>query len=188
MRAFKISRPLGHWLLRCLAAVPLAPAASACKPPDPTRVPEDRSVMSWFNGSFQDTSSDHPWWQLEGRPVRGVGVGRVGQVPCFHDCCWREALLAMDDTTSSTILVYAPGGGPDPMTELSGTAPALQPSHDPWAPPPPSPWQRSQRWPREGWQVRTDVPTLPRNGGPQNAFNPFTGCEIFYPGSVRAGQ
>ena len=41
---------------------------------------------------------------------------------------------------------------------------------------------------REGWTAETDVPRFAAARGLRNALDPFMGCEIFYPGSVRAGR
>ena len=166
-------------------------AAQACEPPDPNRVPVDLSIVIYSDGSFGDAATDDDITDLQGRPVRDIGGGRVGQVIEEHYGCWiNQTLLFVDCTTGSAIMVE---GSPDipeaedrPIT-LSTTA--LQPPYGPLALTGATTVAEVQAVAaREGWSVETDVAGFAAERGQQNRFDHFLGCEIFYPGSVGAGR
>ncbi len=169
-------------------------AAWACEPPRPDRVPVDRPITIYSDGSFVDASPDDEWSFLRGRPVRDVGDGRVGQVLEEDPVCdLEQRLLFVDCTTGAAIIVD--GREPDEViwTEegdyLAASALHLQPPHGPLAlTASTTVAEVAAIAAREGWTVETDVPAYAAARGRSNAFDPFMGCEIFYPGSVGAGR
>jgi hypothetical protein len=108
------------------------------------------------------------------------------------NCDVLQRLLFVECTTGSAIVVH--GIEPeDPIWTdeglLAESALMLQPPHGPLA------LTASTTVAdvagiaaREGWTVETDLPRYAAQRGRQNAFDPFMGCEIFYPGSVGAGR
>ncbi len=176
-----------------LALLALAPAAAlACEPDYPGRDKTDRPITVWSDGSFEDASDDDGWTNLSGRPVRDIGNGRTGQVIEEWSCQTFERLLVVDCTTGAAILVQGtshPDLPPEFQDGIALSARALQPPYGPLALTPTiAVADIAQLAASQGWGVETDVPAWAAERGPQNAFDPFLGCEIFYPGSVGAGR
>lgn len=179
MTISELFRPARFALLGLLTLLALGPATAwACEPPDPNRVPADRPITLYSDGSFIDASQDDDWYALTGRPARDIGGGRVGQIIRSGYCQPLEILLFVDCTTGSALMVdgnpssraLQPPDGPlalTPATTAAGVAAIAA---------------------REGWNVRTDVLGFAAEHGLRNRFNPFFGCQIFYPGSVGAGR
>lgn len=98
-----------------------------------------------------------------------------------------QDLLVVDCTTGSAILVGGLLNGPD--DDVLFSARALQPPYGPLALTPATTIPDvAALAAREGWSVVTDVPAFAIRRGPQNAFDPFMGCRIFYPGSAGEGR
>jgi hypothetical protein len=180
--------------IAALALLALAPvAALACEPDYPGREKTDRPITLWSDGSFQDASDDDGWYDLSGRPIRDIGGGRTGQVIEQWSCVTSESLLVVDCTTGSAILVSGAGDTPLPPElqepNVSTSARALQPPYGPLALTPSITIAEIQQLAQaRGWRMETDVPAWAAERGRQNTFNPFMGCEIFYPGSVGASR
>jgi hypothetical protein len=171
------------------ASLLLAPvAASACTPPPPGT--PDLPVTLYSDGSFTHAETPEDFSSFSGRPVRDIGGGRVGQVLQYSACDTAQWLLFVDCTTGSAIMVagiydeeeaargipmsttalQATQGGPLGLTAATTVADIQALAL------------------RERLTVETDVLGYAAERGPQNAFNPFYGCRIFYPGSVGAGR
>jgi hypothetical protein len=179
MATFMISRLARSRLSGLLTLFVLGPAATlACVPPDSSRVPVDRPITLYSDGSFIDASEDDDWYALRAGPARDIGGGRVGQIITSGYCQPLEQLLFVDCTTGSAIIVdgnlstrdLQPPYGPLALTSATTVADV------------------ASLGAREGWTVRTNVLELASAHGRRNHFNPFFGCEIFYPGSVGAGR
>jgi hypothetical protein len=173
-------RLASHRLLGLLAVFVLGPVAvSACEPLPPDRIPDDRPITVYSDGSFIDASDDDGWYSFGGGPARDIGGGRVGQVLAFEECdTVSEHLLVVDCTTGSAILVAG-----------NYSTRALQPPHGPLAlTPATTVAEVAALAAREGWRVETDVMGWAGERERRNRFDPFMGCEIFYPGSVGAGR
>lgn len=180
-------RPLRTVAL-ALATALLAPAAQACLPPDPD-LAEDRPLVTYSDGSFENAASDDVGYSFSGRPARDVGQGRVGQIIVAATCQASHSLLFVDCTTGSTILVGGVPGGPEEDQYLAASARALQPPYGPLAlTGSTTVAEVAAVAAREGWSVVADVPGYAAMNGPRNAFDPFMGCKVFYPGSVGAGR
>ena len=134
--------PGGRRLPTCAlltALLALGPGAAwACSPPDRFRIPVDRPITVFSDGSFLDASADDEWSFLRGRPVRDVGGGRVGQVLEEDPVCdLEQRLLFVDCATGAAIIVD--GREPEEViwTEegayLAASALHLQPPHGPLA-------------------------------------------------------
>ena len=124
-----------------------------------------------------------------------VGGGRVGQViETEGGCQVAQDLLFVDCTTGSAIMVAGRADGPRELHEREWfgyvtSARALQPPYGPLAlSASTTVAEVAALAAREGWRVETDVPGYAAERGRRNAFDPFMGCEIFYPGSVGAGR
>jgi hypothetical protein len=160
----------------------------ACSAPGPEA--PDLPLTLYSDGSFVHAETNLDYSSFSGRPVRDIGGGRVGQVFQYSACePAAQWLLFVDCTTGSAIMVAGIGG---PVAEAEGlymSTTALQAPNGPLAlTPATTVAEVAAVAAREGLQVETDVPAYAAARGPQNAFNPFYGCRIFYPGSVGAGR
>ncbi len=179
----------GSRLLGALVLLVLGPgAALACMPPAPGT--PDLPITLYSDGSFVNAETNDDMSSFEGRPARDIGGGRVGQVFQYRACePAAQWLLYVDCTTGSAIMVAGITG---PLAEAEGlymSTTALQAPHGPLAlTPATTVAEVAAVAAREGLPVETDVPAYAAARGPQNAFNPFFGCRIFYPGSVGAGR
>ena len=183
-------RPVRLWTVLALALLGPA-AAQACSPGSPDRVPVDRPITLYSDGSFVDASDDDGWDDLSGHAVRDIGGGRVGQVIEWRACYASEGLLFVDCTTGSALLVRGidPTVIPEEKRDVNvvDSVRALQPPYGPLAlAPATTVAEVAALAAREGWTVETDVLAVAAEYGPQNRFDPFMGCRIFYPGSVGA--
>jgi hypothetical protein len=163
--------------------------------PDPSRMPEDRPLVVHPDGSFQNASRDDGATLLEGRPVRDIGGGRVGQVIESEGLCTRDQdLLFVDCTAGSAIIIHGlleDYREPDEewLHPPSRSTRALQPPHGPLALTASTTVEEvAGIAASQGWSVEADVASLAAERGPQNRFDPFLGCQIFYPGSTGARQ
>jgi hypothetical protein len=186
--------------LALLALTLLAPmTARACEPvpvPELREGPDSPAVL-YSDGSFDQAGTDDWWEFLDGRPLRDIGGGRVGQVIVagLGNCLFYERLLVVDCTRAEGILVdgLSPPPGPSepgPMSQsLEASARALQPPYGPLAlTSATTVAEVAALAAREGWNAYTDIRGWAASRGPQNAFDPFMGCKIFYPNSVGATQ
>jgi hypothetical protein len=174
-----LPRTAGFRLLGLLTLLALGPAvAQACEPPDPDRVPVDRPITLYSDGSFIDASDDDDWYVRVAAPARDIGGGRVGQIIRWGYCDPLEYLLFVDCTTGSAVIVEGststralqPPYGPLALTSATTVADVVALSA------------------REGWGVPTDVSEFASALGRRNRFDPFFGCKIYYPGSAGAGR
>lgn len=174
-----------------LAALLLAPApAMACEPDYPGRVRQDRPIAVASDGSFRDASDDDGWTDISGRAVRDIGGGRVGQVIETWSCETFQRLLVVDCASGEAILVDGLAGVavPEDGFGVQASTRALQPPYGPLAlGPSVTVPQIAALAAREGWSARTDVAAAARELGSRNAWDPFLGCRLFYPGSPGAG-
>jgi hypothetical protein len=183
-----IIRPALLRLLSLLVLLVLGPqTALACLPPPPGT--PDMPITLYSDGSFIHAETNIDMSSFRGRPVRDIGGGRVGQVLQYSSCDVAQWLLFVDCTTGSAIMVAGISG---PVAEAEGltmSTTALQAPNGPLAlTPATTVAEVAAVAAREGLHVEADVPAYAAARGPQNAFNPFYGCRIFYPGSVGAGR
>lgn len=166
----------------------LAPAtAQACTAPPPGTPDLPITVLS--DGSFQNAETAESFGTFSGRPVRDIGGGRVGQVLISAACEIDQELLFVDCTAGSAVVVYGKLVSPGREGLVTFSTRALQPPYGPLALTPSTTVAEVLAIAQaEGWGVETDVPAYAAERGPQNAFDPFMGCEIFYPGSVGAAR
>jgi hypothetical protein len=179
----------GSRLLCALVLLVLGPGAVfACMPPGPGVT--DLPITLYSDGSFVNAETNKDMSSFEGRPARDIGGGRVGQVFQYRACePSAQWLLFVDCTTGSAVMVAGITGPIAEEDRVYMSTRALQAPYGPLAlTPSTTVAEVASVAAREGWTVRTDVPAYAAERGPQNAFNPFFGCRIFYPGSVGAGR
>ena len=173
--------------------------AWACEPPDPSRVPVDRPITVYSDGSFADASEDDDWNFLVGQPVRDLRGGRVGQV-IEQDAVYCEVLqrlLVVDCTTGEAFLVHGlppendnirwPGehGGPWDWPAKESTR-ALQAAGGPLPLTAATTVAEIRAIAAQECLTVADVPGMVADMKPRNRYAPFLGCRIFYPGSRQA--
>ena len=187
-------RPLSTCALFTVLLIVGPGAAWPCEPPGRFRVPVDRPITVFSDGSFLDASADDEWSFLRGRPVRDVGGGRVGQVLEEDPVCDLEQQLLFVDCTSGAAIIVD-GREPEEViwtedgTYLAALALHLQLPHGPLAlTASTTVAEVAAIAARGGWTVEPGVPAYAAERGRRNAFAPFIGCEMFYPGSVGAGR
>jgi hypothetical protein len=145
-----------------------------------------------------DAAEDDIWIGVTGRPVRDIGGGRVGQIlEVSEDCGVYQILLFADCTSAEAILVRGlrhPEGGAW-WTERSGpfdwpimeSTQALQTPDGPLA-------LTSDTTvadilalaAQENVDVFVDVAGFVAEIEHHNRFDPFLGCEMFYPDTLGA--
>lgn len=172
----------------------LAPAAWACEPVPPAdqRDGEDRPITIFLDGSFQDAARDDTWEGFSARPVRDIGGGRVGQVleQSLGNCLIYQSLLVVDCTAAEALVVEGLPDRPETVPHsisLEASARQLQPPYGPLALTPDTTVADVATLARtQGWVFTTRVEELASARGAHNHFDPFMGCEIYYPGSAGA--
>jgi hypothetical protein len=176
----------------------LAPAAArACEPiPAPgVYTPVDRPIAVQPDGSFWDASRDDDWMYRGGKPIVDIGGGRTGQVigDSLGNCATEQTLLVVDCTTAEAIAV---DGLPRSLTDaeliaggVTRSTRLLQPPYGPLAlTPDVTVADIATLAAREGWTMHRDVVAWAEERGPRNAFDPFRGCDLFYPESRGASR
>ncbi len=171
-----------------LALTLLAPAAAqACTAPPPGT--PDVPITVLLDGSFRSAETAQSFGEFRGGPVRDIGGGRVGQILEHTGCEIDQELLFVDCTAGSAILVEGTLVPPGTEGLVAFSTRVLQPPQGPLALTPATTVADVLATAEaQGWRVETDVPAYAARRGPQNAFDPFLGCEIFYPGSVGAAR
>jgi len=173
-------------------ALTAAPAALwACTPIDPNRTIFDNPVVIAADGSFDGASEDESVSFLRGNPVRDIGGGRTGQIIETNggSCGLFQSLLFVDCTRGEAIMVNGimPVTQPEDGMDVLESTRALQPPDGPLAlTPATSVAEIAALARRQVWRFEGDVPGMIARMSPQNRYDPFIGCKIYYPGSAGA--
>ena len=178
----------------------LVPAAGwACTPLDPERRQEDRLISVAPDGSFVDAAEDDIRIGVTGRPVRDIGGGRVGQIiEASENCAVYQILLFADCTTGEAIFVRGlESEGNARWAERAGLFdwPIMESTRALQAPEGPLALTQGTTVAdilalaaQREIEAFDDVASFMATIEAHNRFDPFLGCEIFYPGSVGAGR
>lgn len=181
--------------LAVLSVACFATGASACLPPDKPAFWRDKPISVGDDCSFDNAEGDY-YFSVNGRAVKDLGGGRVGQRLLSSDFCGSaEWLLVVDCSSQESILIAGGvdpedpgdfGGGPSTTVDMlypprgkvrltkSTTIKSLEALAD-----------------REGYDhSRTFDEWMKWNGGgkKKNAYNQFCGCALFYPGTPGASK
>jgi hypothetical protein len=164
--------------------------ADACEGPMRPAFWFDEPITIAADGSFTK-GGDSYGFDLVGRPIVDMGDGRIGQRLRRESACrYDEKLLVVDCNTTEIIVI---DGRVDPDNQDSfgmGPSTTIDMLYPPYGK---IRLTRSitvsdlvQIARSEGYEFETDLLVAFGGGKKKNRYDPFNGCEIFYPDSAGA--
>ncbi|MCX7299744.1 MAG: hypothetical protein NTX73_05075 [Rhodobacterales bacterium] len=164
--------------------------AHACEGPKPPLFWYDEPITIAADGSFTN-GGEIFGFDLVGRPVVDIGDGKIGQRLRREGLCRIQEQLLVVDCNTTEIIVVDGRVDPDHSLDLGmGRSTTIDMLYPPYG---------KIRLTRaitvsdlvqiarsEGYEFETDLLVAFGGGKKKNRYDPFYGCEIFYPDSAGA--